>query len=91
MSFNLYEGYLVGRERRADAMRDADHWRLIKSLQEQGGSSGRLHRLGLSLRRLLLVHPDHGSCETSPRTRETSPRAHKIGPRPRKTVPSPRL
>jgi hypothetical protein len=47
MSFNLYEAYLVGRDRREDALRDAEQRRLIKSLQQEGRSCGWLQRLGL--------------------------------------------
>jgi hypothetical protein len=56
MELNPYLHYLVHRERAADAMRDAERWRLIKSLKVQGSSPGWLGRLGLG--RLVSVHPD---------------------------------
>jgi hypothetical protein len=71
MSFNLYEGYLVGRERRADAMRDAEHWRLIKSLEGHGSSPGWLHRVGLHLKRQTSVQSRGAVDERRLRTHQT--------------------
>jgi hypothetical protein len=55
MELHPYLHYLVHRERAADAMRNAERWRLIKSLKVQGSSPGWLERLGA--RRLVPVHP----------------------------------
>lgn len=69
MAFNLYEAYLVGRERRADAMRDAEHWRLVKSLKQEGSSRGRPQRL--SLRRPAPARYDDEGGKPRPEARQT--------------------
>jgi hypothetical protein len=74
MAFNLYEGYLVAQGRRADALRDAEQRRLIKSLDNRGNSPGLLQRLALSLRRLVPVYLDGASAEPRPRPRKTASR-----------------
>jgi hypothetical protein len=71
MTFNLYEAYLVAQERRTDDRRDAERWRLIKSVKKHGGSPGWLQRLGRSLRRLVPVHPDGGTGEPRPGPHQT--------------------
>ena len=87
MELNPYLYYLVKQERRADAMRDAEQRRLIKSVKrcpepcpepcrravegKDGGSPGWLQRLGMSLRRLVPVHPDGGAGEPRPGPRQT--------------------
>ncbi len=49
MIVNTYEMYRVARERMADDLRDAEHRRLVRSIQ--GDRSGWLQRLGLILHR----------------------------------------
>ena len=71
MVINTYETYLVARERMADAIRDAEQRRLIKSVKKHGNSPGWLQRLRLSLRRLVPVHPDDGAGEPRPGPRQT--------------------
>jgi len=71
MEFNLYMAYRVAQERMADAIRDSEQRRLIKSVKKDGGSPGWLQRLGMSLRRLVPVHPDGGAGEPRPGPRQT--------------------
>lgn len=71
MELNPYLYYLVKQERRADAMRDAEQRRLIKSVKKYSSSPGWLQRLGMSLRRLVPVHPDGGAGEPRPGPRQT--------------------
>jgi hypothetical protein len=54
MELNPYLHDLAHRERSADAMRDAERWRLIRSLREQRSSRGWLGRL--RLKRLASTH-----------------------------------
>jgi hypothetical protein len=75
MELNPYLHYLVTQERRADAMRSAERWRLIKSLKKQDSSAGWLERLGLRLKQSVLVHRDGGTAatESGPRQAVSSP------------------
>ncbi len=71
MEFNAHLAYRVAQERMADAIRDAEQRRLIKSVKKHGNSPGWLQRLRLSLRRLVPVHPDDGAGEPRPGPRQT--------------------
>ena len=46
MELNPNEHYLVWQERRADALRDTEQWRLRKSVRRHSGSPGWLQRPG---------------------------------------------
>lgn len=71
MEFSPYLAHLVAEERIADAIRDAEQWRLIKSGKKHDSSSGWLRQLGLSLRQLVSVHPDGRAGEPRPGPRQT--------------------
>ncbi len=84
MELNPYLHYLATEERRADAMRDVEQWRLAKLAkrrpasigEENGNSPVWLRRLGLSLRRLVVVRP-------ASRAGELRPEPSQIESRPR--------
>jgi hypothetical protein len=67
MELNPYLHYVVSQERRADAIRDAERWRLIQSLKVQGSSPGWLQRL--RLRWLVPARPDHMAGKPRPGAR----------------------
>ncbi len=45
MAYNPNEHDLVMRERRADALHEAEHWRLLKTVKRQPSDTGWLSRL----------------------------------------------
>ena len=70
MELNPGLHYLVDRERRADAMRDAERWRQIKSLKKHSESPGWAQRLALSLRGLVTVRLDGQAAARRPAPRQ---------------------
>lgn len=78
MECNPNDAYLVMRERRSDALRDAEQWRLFKSVKRcperrpelvEGKQNEAPGWLPLSLKRLMPFHPGGGTGE--PRSRRT--------------------
>ena len=69
MQPNPYEAYRLAQTRMSDAHREAERWRLVKSVDGYRGAPGLLTRLGLRRRRVVLVRPGGtaGKEHTSPR------------------------
>ena len=75
MELNPNEHYLVWQERRADALRDTEQWRLRKSVRRHSGSPGWVQRLRLRLGRRRHVGPQEpvGEIRREPRQPASSP------------------
>jgi hypothetical protein len=71
MELNPYLHHWVSQERRADALRDAEKWRLIKSLKERRSRPEWLQRLGLILRGAAPVHRGGAASQSRPESPQT--------------------
>jgi hypothetical protein len=72
MELNPYLHDWVSQERRADALRDAEKCRLIKSLKEHRSTPEWLQRLGLVLRGAAPVHRGSAASRSRPESRQTA-------------------
>ena len=70
MELNPDLHYLVERERRADAMRNAERWRQLRALKEPGESPGWVQRMALSLRGLVTVQLGEPTASRGPAPRQ---------------------
>lgn len=76
MAYNPNEHDLVMRERRADALRDAEHWRLLKSVQRQGKGRSWLGRLWARKPRVIHLPRERDVPLPSRKSRPSSSRSH---------------
>jgi len=73
MELNPGLHYLIDRERRADAVRNAERWRQLKALKEACDSPGWVQRVALRLQASLVVQPRGPvAAERSPRRQTAS-------------------